>query len=74
MATKFCGVKGYHNGRFNCGLLFGFNPLTCIEAPPKVRKIFLGKSLEECRKLAEQNGFEFIVHETLPNPKYDNRN
>lgn len=67
--TKFAGVKGFRNGRFNCGLLFGFNPLVCVQAPPKVRKLFLGKTLEECEGLSVAHGFEFTVYKTIPNPK-----
>lgn len=67
--TRFAGVKGFHNGRFNCGLLFGFSPLVCVQAPPKVRKLFLGKTLEECQALSEQHSFEFTIYKTMPNPK-----
>ena len=67
--TYFCGIKGDHNGRFSCGILFGFNPPVCVQAPPKIHKLFLGKRLEECREIAEAHGFEFKVYETYPDPR-----
>ena len=64
----FVGIKGEHNGRFSCGAMFGFNPPVCVQAPPKIRKLFLGKSMDECKKIAEAHNFEFKVYETYSNP------
>lgn len=72
MKTHRAFVKGSHNGQaFTCVAEFGFNPPICVTAAPKIRDIFLNKSLEKCLKIADQYGFEISVNELGdPEPKY----
>lgn len=49
MISHFAIVTGDHNGPFMCAIKFGFNPSICVSAPPKIRDVFLNRSLEKCR-------------------------
>lgn len=62
--VKMALIKGFHHGSFVCIAEYGFNPLTCIAAAPKIKKLFLYKSLEESAEIAKKYGFSFFVTDT----------
>jgi hypothetical protein len=61
MITHMMFIAGEHNGRFKCAAEFAFNPPICVLAAPKVECLFLNKSLEKCKKIAESHGFKVMV-------------